>query len=76
MRVIEYGGLVMAGWLAFDVLFCVASARFHSSRRRTEDQIKGAVVLIRRNDDAAHSEIEYFDEETGEPFKVSFRKTS
>jgi hypothetical protein len=24
MRVIEYGGLVMAGWLAFDVLFCIA----------------------------------------------------
>jgi hypothetical protein len=73
---IEHSALLVAGWVAFDVLFVIAWARFHSARQRPEDHIKGTVVLIRRNGDAAHSEIAYFDEETGEPFEISFKKTS
>jgi hypothetical protein len=76
MRWIEYGALVMAGWVAFDVLFVIAWAKFHSARRRSEDQIEGTVILIRQNDDAVHSELAYFDQRRGEPFELSFKKTS
>jgi hypothetical protein len=72
--IIEYGALLMAGWLAFDVLLVIAWARFHSARRGFEDQIEGTVILTRRNDDGARSEISYFDELTGKPFE--FKKTS
>jgi hypothetical protein len=74
--IIEHSAFVIAGWVAFDVLFAIAWARFHAGRRRTQDRIKGTVVLMRRNDDAVQSETAYFDEETGEPFELSFKKTS
>jgi hypothetical protein len=74
--IIEYGALVMAGWLAFDVLFVIAWARFHSATRRSDDQIRETVIVTRRNDDGVRSEVAYFDELTGEPFGFSFKKTS
>jgi hypothetical protein len=76
MRWIEYGALVMAGWVAFDVLFAIAWARFHSARRRTEDQIEETLILIRRKDDGVRSEVAYLDEVTGGPLEMSFKKTS
>ncbi len=76
MRFIEHATLMMAGWLCFDVLFVVVWARFHSARRRFEDQITGTVTLIRRNDDGVRPEIAYFDEVTGGPFELSLKKTS
>jgi hypothetical protein len=76
MRLIEYSALVLAGWVAFDVLFAIAWARFHSVRRRTEDQIKATLSLVRRIDDGGRSEVAYFDEVTGGPLGLSFKKTS
>jgi hypothetical protein len=76
MRLIEYGALVMAGWVAFDVLFAIAWARFYSARRRMEDQIKETLILIRRKNDGVRPEVAYFDEVTGGPLEMSFKKTS
>jgi hypothetical protein len=75
MRWIEYGALIMVGWVAFDVLFVIAWGSFHSARRRTEDRVEGTVVVF-RNDDGGRSELAYFDEVTGGPFGLSFKKTS
>jgi hypothetical protein len=55
--IIEHSAFVMAGWVAFDVLFVIAWSRFHSARRRAEDHIKGMSILIGRNDDDVHSEV-------------------
>jgi hypothetical protein len=60
MRLIEYGALVMVGWIAFDVLFVIAWARLHSARRRFEDQITGTVIVARR-DGGVRPELAYFD---------------
>jgi hypothetical protein len=74
--IIEYIALGLAGWLSFNVLFVVAWARFHAARRRFEDQSKGPFIVFRRNDDGARSEVAYYDQLTGDPFKLSLKKTS
>jgi hypothetical protein len=75
MRLIEYGVLGITGWVAFDVLFAVAWARFHSARLRAENQLEGT-HLVRPIDGAVRSENAYFEELTGGPFELSFKKTS
>jgi hypothetical protein len=74
--IIEYGALVVAGWLAFDVLFVIAWARLHWERPRYEDRTNATVTVLRPNDDGARSELACLDQLADESFQYPLKKTS
>jgi hypothetical protein len=53
--IIEYGGLMAAVWLSFDVLFVIVWARLRTAEQLSQHQTKATIIEFRPKDDWVRS---------------------